>query len=99
MVFAIISASSTASAQGDTCNACNCQFNNVEALTQLIESKIATLSGVTYTRWGKSSCPTSAGAQLVYAGRTGGTNYATQRGAAEKICLPAAETSGISLTL
>ena len=104
VVFAIISASSTASAQGGTCNACNCQFNNVEALTRLIESKIATLSGVTYTRWGKSSCPTSTGAQLVYAGKTGGTNYVTQGGAADKICLPedpeyVAETSGISLTL
>ena len=100
VVFAIVSVSSTASAQGGTCNACNCQFNNVEVLNRLIESKIAT--GVTYTRWGKSSCPSSTGAQLVYAGRTGGTNFNTRGGAAEKICLPedpeyAAETSGISV--
>ena len=100
VVLAIISVSSTASAQEGTCNACNCQFNNVEVLNQLIESKIAT--GVIYTRWGKSSCPTSTGAQLVYAGRTGGTHYNTRGGAAEKICLPEdpeyiAETSGISL--
>ena len=100
VVLATISVSSTASAQGGTCNACNCQFNNLEVLNQLIESKIAT--GVTYTRWGKSSCPTSTGAQLVYVGRTGGTHYNHRGGAAEKICLPddpeyAAETSGISV--
>ena len=100
VVLAIISVSSTASAQGGTCNACNCQFNNLEVLNQLIESKITT--GVTYTRWGKSSCPTSTGAQLVYVGRTGGTTWNIQGGAADKICLPEdpeyiAETSGISL--
>ena len=100
LMLAVISLSSTVSAQGGTCNACNCQFNNVEVLTQLIESTIAT--GVTYTRWGKSSCPSSTGAQLVYAGRTGGTNWNIRGGAAEKICLPedpeyAAETSGISV--
>ena len=46
------------------------------------------VSGVTYTRWGKSSCPSLTRAQLVYAGRAGGTSYASQGGAAEKICLP-----------
>ena len=28
--------------------------------------------GVTYTRWGKSSCPNVAGTELVYSGRAGG---------------------------
>ena len=42
LMLAVISVSSIASAQEGTCNACNCQFNNVEVLTQLIESKIAT---------------------------------------------------------
>lgn len=28
--------------QGGTCNACNCQFNNIQVLEQLIESMIAT---------------------------------------------------------
>ena len=27
--------------EGGTCKACNCQFNNVEVLNRLIESKIA----------------------------------------------------------
>ena len=46
------------------------------------------VSGVTYTRWGKSSCPTDTGAQLVYAGRAGGTWFLSQGGGAEKVCLP-----------
>ena len=43
---------------------------------------------MTYTRWGNSSCPSSTGAQLVYAGRAGGTHYTAQGGGAEKLCLP-----------
>ena len=43
---------------------------------------------MTYTRWGKSSCPSASGAQLVYTGRAGGTHYNNRGGAAEKICLP-----------
>ena len=31
--------------------------------------------GVTYTRWGKSSCPNVAGTELVYSGRAGGSHY------------------------
>ena len=43
---------------------------------------------MTYTRWGKSSCPSATGAQLVYSGRVGGTHYNTRGGSAERICLP-----------
>ena len=39
----ILFVSSTASAQQEgTCRVCNCQFNNVDVLTELIESKVAT---------------------------------------------------------
>ena len=31
--------------------------------------------GVTYTRWGKSSCPNISGTELMYTGRAGGTYY------------------------
>ena len=41
-----------------------------------------------YIRWGKSSCPSVTGTQLVYAGRAGGTSYASSGGGAEKLCLP-----------
>ena len=43
---------------------------------------------MTYTRWGSSSCPSSTGAQLVYAGRAGGSWYGNSGGGAERICLP-----------
>ena len=46
------------------------------------------VSGVTYTRWGKTTCPSDTEAQLVYSGRAGGTHYLAQGGSAEKICLP-----------
>ena len=45
-------------------------------------------AGVTYIRWGKSSCPNATGTQLVYAGRAGGTAFNNQGGGAEKLCLP-----------
>ena len=45
-------------------------------------------AGVTYIRWGKSSCPDTNDTQLVYAGRAGGTFYSSQGGGAEKLCLP-----------
>ena len=43
---------------------------------------------MTYTRWGRTSCPNNTEAQLVYSGRAGGTSYLSQGGAAEVICLP-----------
>ena len=43
---------------------------------------------MTYTRWGKTSCPNSTGAQLVYSGKAGGTKYNSQGGSAETICIP-----------
>ena len=43
LVCVIIASISTASiAQGDTCRACNCQFDNIQALDQLIKEEIAT---------------------------------------------------------
>ena len=45
-------------------------------------------SGVTYIRWGHTSCPNSTGAQLVYSGRAGGTRHDSPGGAAEILCLP-----------
>ena len=44
--------------------------------------------GVTYTRWGNSSCPTIAGTELVYSGRAGGTHYSHKGGAANYLCMP-----------
>ena len=57
--------------------------------------------GATYIRWGKSSCPSTTGTELIYSGRAGGTFYYNQGGAANKVCLPEdpdylADTAGFS---
>ena len=48
----------------------------------------ATRGGVTYTRWGKTSCPTVSGTELVYAGVTAGSWYAHTGGGANYLCMP-----------
>ena len=44
--------------------------------------------GVLYTRWGKSSCPSTPGTELVYAGRAAGTIH-NEGGGANYLCMPA----------
>ena len=44
--------------------------------------------GVTYTRWGKFTCPNVPGTQMVYSGRTGGTWYGHTGGGANYLCMP-----------
>ena len=44
--------------------------------------------GVTYTRWGKSTCPDQPGTELVYAGYTGGTHSRQNGGGANHLCMP-----------
>ena len=44
--------------------------------------------GVTYTRWGRTNCPTDQGTELVYAGRAGGTYFGHSGGGANYICMP-----------
>ena len=44
--------------------------------------------GVTYVRWGKHSCPSVAGTELVYAGRAGGTYFNKPGGGSNYLCLP-----------
>ena len=41
VIFTIGTCVAAVSAQSDTCQACNCQFNNVQVLDQLIENRIA----------------------------------------------------------
>ena len=45
-------------------------------------------AGVTYTRWGRTTCPEVSGTELVYTGRAAGSDHRHKGGAAEKICLP-----------
>ena len=44
-------------------------------------------AGVVYVRWGHDSCP-DGGAQLVYAGRAGGSHYSHKGGGGNPQCLP-----------
>ena len=44
--------------------------------------------GTVYTRWGRTTCPTGQGAQLLYAGRAGGTNTHDKGGGGNILCLP-----------
>ena len=44
--------------------------------------------GVVYTRWGRTSCPSNTGAQLLYEGIAGGSYYNTYGGGANYVCLP-----------
>ena len=44
--------------------------------------------GAVYTRWGKSSCPSTAGTEMVYTGITGGTKYNAHGGGANHLCMP-----------
>ena len=44
--------------------------------------------GVTYVRWGKSSCPNVTGTELIYAGRAGGTFWSNIGGGSNYLCMP-----------
>ena len=44
--------------------------------------------GVTYVRWGRTTCPNTPGTELVYTGRAAGTFYTQQGGTNDHLCLP-----------
>ena len=44
--------------------------------------------GAVYTRWGRTTCPTDQGTELLYSGRAGGTDFGIKGGAANFLCLP-----------
>ena len=44
--------------------------------------------GVIYTRWGWTTCPSTPGTELLYAGRTGGTFYTDKGGGSNYLCMP-----------
>ena len=47
-----------------------------------------TSGGITYVRWGRTNCSNTTGTELVYTGRAAGTNYNTQGGTNDYLCLP-----------
>ena len=44
--------------------------------------------GAVYTRWGRTTCPSTEGTELVYAGRVGGSAHNQRGGAANHLCMP-----------
>ena len=44
--------------------------------------------GAVYTRWGKSSCPSTAGTEMLYFGTTAGAKYDRPGGGANYLCIP-----------
>ena len=46
------------------------------------------VAGATYVRWGRTSCPTGNGTELLYAGRAAGSHYNQKGGGANMLCLP-----------
>ena len=47
-----------------------------------------TAGGATYIRWGRTTCNSTAGTQLLYSGRAAGSFYNEQGGGANYLCLP-----------
>ena len=44
--------------------------------------------GVTYVRWGRTTCPNITGTELVYTGRAAGSNNQATGGTSDVLCLP-----------
>ena len=44
--------------------------------------------GVTYIRWGRTTCPDTPGTEPVYSGRAAGTSHTAQGGTSDYLCLP-----------
>ena len=44
--------------------------------------------GAVYVRWGRTSCPSDQGTELLYSGRAAGSKYNTQGGGANHLCMP-----------
>ena len=44
--------------------------------------------GAVYVRWGRTSCPSDQGTELLYSGRAAGNHYNTKGGGANHLCMP-----------
>ena len=46
------------------------------------------VAGATYVRWGRTTCPTTLGTELLYAGRAAGPLWSHRGGGVDLLCLP-----------
>ena len=44
--------------------------------------------GLVYTRWGRTTCPSTSGTELVYEGRAAGSRYNAKGGGSDILCMP-----------
>ena len=44
--------------------------------------------GAVYVRWGRTSCPSDQGTELLYSGRAAGSKYNHKGGGANRLCMP-----------
>ena len=44
--------------------------------------------GSTYVRWGRTICPSTTGAEVIYSGRAAGPSFRDTGGGANMLCLP-----------
>lgn len=94
LIATLLTALSTTFAQDDVCSgdSCNCRLSNIQALGSLIQDLVANTTrantGVTYVRWGRTTCPNTPGTELVYSGRAGGNFWSIPGGGSDKLCLP-----------
>ena len=44
--------------------------------------------GLVYTRWGRTTCPSTSGTELVCEGRAAGSRYNAQGGGSDILCMP-----------
>ena len=49
---------------------------------------LALSMGLVYTRWGRTTCPSTSGTQLVYSGRAAGSHAFHKGGGSDILCLP-----------
>ena len=45
-------------------------------------------AGLVYTRWGRTTCPSTSGTELVYAGRAAGSDSHAKGGGSDILCMP-----------
>ena len=69
-------------AKGD-CGECNQTVSQEEQRAQGPPT-----GGAVYVRWGRTSCPSGQGTELVYSGRAGGGRYTHKGGGANHLCMP-----------
>ncbi len=84
------------------------RIDDLQTSVQLLDEKVTGLEeppvstgggggggGVVYTRWGSRSCPDAVSTNLLYFGRTAGSQASLKGGASNYLCMPEAPEYGL----